>query len=174
MSNYAYVVKINPPLTREAFLPLVEAAVLAVLDSRWKVEWTPHAMDGPTLVVLVPGTSKCVDDYWGTANEGNKPEDVNFVLALKNKRTIAFRHHPTMMFARWAQGCLEEELSERLQAPLYYDAGPTTYEPGHREYRRGKTLREYLLRNFDGKVEDAKHEQLLAMHMRGTPAGFDT
>jgi hypothetical protein len=77
-------------------------------------------------------------------------------------------------FARWAQGCIEEELSERLDAPLHYDAGPTTYKPGHREYRRGKTLREYLLRNFKGKErEEWQNDEFFKRLMRGTPPGFD-
>ena len=178
MANYAYVQKIDPPLTEAALLPLVESAVRDVLGPRWKVEWAsftdPYADDGPTLLVTVPGTSACVDAYWGRANEGNPPEDVGFILALQNSRTIAFRHHPGMMFERWAQGCIEEELSERLKAPLHYDAGPTTYRPGRSEYRRGKTLREYVLRNFGGKVENAEHREIVESQMRGTPPGFET
>lgn len=178
MANYAYVQKIKPALTKEAIFPLVESAVRDVLGPRWRVEWAPFtdpfADGGPTILVTVPGTSECVDAYWGEMNRGNPPEDVGFTLSLQDERTIAFRHSLNMEFARWAQGCIEEELSERLKAPLYYDAGPTTYEPGRREYRRGKTLREYLLRNFGGKVEEPELVQMLEGLMRGTPPGFET
>jgi hypothetical protein len=174
MANYAYIERIQPPIRREAFLPMVADAVHDVLGPRWQAAWADFKLDGPTILVTVPGTAKYVEDFWGAANGDCPPEDVGFTVSLKTSRRIAFRHSLNMEFARWAQGCIEEELSERLNAPLYYDAGPTTYKPGRCEYRRGKTLRQYLLRNFfDGKVEDAEHEAMLQRMMRGTPAGFD-
>jgi len=174
MANYAYILNIRPSLTTDTFLAVAKAAIPAVLGPHWKIEWATWKFDGPTLHVTLPGTSDVVAEYWGASNGDNPPEDVGFTLSLKNKRTIAFRHSTSSDFQRWAQGCVEEELSERLGAPLHYDAGPTTYPPGRREYRRGKTFREYCLRNFGGKVEDASHAELLARMMRGTPPGFET
>lgn len=173
MANYAYVQKIKPALTRKTFLTLVREAVHDLLGARWRVEWAPFDFDGPTLLVTVPGTSDCVAEFWGTANGDNPPEDVGFTISLQDAKTIAFRHSPTMQFARWAQGCIEEELSERLKAPLHYDAGPTTFKPGRREYRKGTTLREYLLRNFEGQErEDWQQSEFFKRWMRGTPPGF--
>jgi hypothetical protein len=100
---------------------------------------------------------------------------VGFTVSLQKKNLIAFRHGPISGFERWAQGCIEEVLSERLKAPLHYDAGPTTYKPGRREYRRGKTYREYVLRNFTGKKRtEFENDSFFKNLMRGTPPGFET
>ena len=169
MANYAYVQWIKPDLTKDEFFKQVSLAVRSVLGALWELKWAGFDFDGPTLLVTVPNTSHIVDAYWGMVNEANPKEDVGFTVSLQDSRTIAFRHGPNIGFARWAQGCIEEELSDRLDAPLHYDSVPTTYKPGHREYRRGRTYREYLLR--DSKAIDT---ELLKRLMLGTPPGFDT
>lgn len=174
MANYGYIQKIKPPLDKETLKEHVASAVRDLLGERWKVEWADFSHDGPTLLVTIPGTDDVTKSYWGSVAP-SEPEDVGFIVSLHDKQTIAFRHGPNTEFANWARGCIEEELSERLKAPLHYDAGPTTYKPGRREYRRGKTLREYLLRNFKGKErEDWQNDEFFKRLMRGTPPGFDT
>lgn len=174
MANYGEIRNLKPALDKESFLGHVRAAVLDLLGPKWNVAWADFDHDGPTLWVSIPGTSGTVDAYWGKLNDGNPPEDVGFVVSLYDRHTIMFRHGPTMEFTNWARGCIEEELSERLKAPLHYDAGPTTYQPGHREYRRGKTLREYLLRNFKGKDrEEWGSGDFIQRLLRGTPPGFE-
>lgn len=174
MANYGYIQKIKPPLDKETFLAHVQKAVHDFHGDRWKVEWADFAHDGPTLLVTIPGTAAVTRQYWGGVAP-EEDEDVGFVVSLQDKHTIAFRHGPNSQFADWARGCIEELLSQRLKAPLHYDAGPTTYKPGRREYRRGKTLREYLLRNFKGKERaDWQNDDFFKRLMRGAPPGFDT
>jgi hypothetical protein len=170
MANYAYVQKIKPALTAKSFESLLTSAVLDVLGSRWKVARAEFEDDGPVWLVTVPDTANVTREMLGTL-AGDDPEDVGWIVALQCKGAeLGFRHGPNSEFARWAQGCIEEELSERLNAPLYYDAGPTTYKPGHRDYRLGNTFRAYLLRNFYGKGE--VHETFIQKLMRGAPEGF--
>lgn len=172
MSNYAFIQKIEPPLTKTSFFRQVALAGWNILGDGWKVAWADFDYDGPTLLVTIPETAKVTQGYWG---EGSPFEDIGFVVSLQDAHTIAFRHSPMPEFARWAQGCIEEELSERLNAPLHYDAGPTTYTPGHREYRRGRSFREYLLRDFEGKErEEWQKSEFFRRLILSAPPGFDT
>jgi len=169
--NFGTLTKIKPKLRAETFRPILEKAVLDLLDKRWKVELAPFDYLGDAaFLVTLPGTVDHARRVWGEEDEN----DLGWLVAIQNGgTTLAFPHSPMTELERWAQGCIEEELSERLKAPLHYDAGPITFKPGQRrEYRRGKTLREYLLRNFGGKPRDAAHEEFLNRIAQTTPKGF--
>ena len=174
MANYAFIQRIRPKLRPETFQPLLTKVVLDLLGPRWQVARSGFEDEGPTFLVSLPGTAEVAWKSFSTlpfnAAEGC---DIGWCVAIQAGGTVlAFRHGPLTEFERWSQGCVEEELSERLKAILHYDAGPITFKPGHREYRRGKTLREYLLRNFNGVPRDEKHAEYIARIESQTPAGF--
>ena len=184
MANYAYIdVRIRfrgptdtsqpqwRPLSKQekisAFTPILTSAVLLALGPRWRVSLTDFEDDGPTWVVTVPGTAR--RGLHASKRMLAPGEDVGFPVALQ-KGQIAFRHGPNM-FARWAQGCVEEELADHFQSGVYFDATDETMPPGTVEYRRGKTFREYLARNFE-KPLSPEDETWIESFRELTPDGF--
>lgn len=175
VANYAYLRKLRPKLRVDTFRPVLERAVVALLGPRWKVEIAPVEDEGPTFVVSLPGTAEVSWRAFSTEPFDEKRSgDLGWTVAIQSGgAVIAFKHGPLTELERWSQGCIEEELSERLKAPLHYDAGPITFKAGERrEYRRGKTLRGYLLRNFNGVPRDEAHASLLIRIESETPPGF--
>lgn len=177
MANYAYLQKLRPKLRVETFRPILAKAVLDLLGERWRVALAPFEDEGPAFLVTIPGTAEASWRAFTTVPfNPAEAEDLGWMVAIQSGGAVlAFRHGPLTDLERWAQGCIEEELSERLKAPLHYDAGPITFKAGQRrEYRKGRTLREYLLRNFNGVARDAKHAEYLEQIERGRRRGSST
>lgn len=111
------------------FTPILEGCVRLALDDRWKVALTEYEDEGPVWSV-----------HLSDVPEGGFP------VALQSDG-IAFRHGVGFFF-RWAQGRLEEQLSEHFQVGITYDATDRTTEVGPKEFRSGRTFFDYLTRNF--------------------------
>lgn len=153
MANYAYVT-LKKRTTLDELERRVREALTTYLDDRWKVErptWTTDD-DCVTLWVHIPGTSH--EDREASRRMLAPGQDVGFPVALnKNGRVITFRHGPNG-FESWAQGVMQEALADAYGCGCFYDATDETHPPGSREYRRGRTYREFLLRNFDLSSEE--------------------
>ena len=85
----------------------------------------------------------------------------------------AFRHAglgPSYDFARWAQGCVEEELAELWGKEILYDATDERYPPGTRRYRIGKGFRDFLLSQHE--KPDEIEAYIENRYKSVVPAGF--
>lgn len=174
MGNYAYInITLGPPKATKAqriaaFTPVLQKAILKALDDRWKVSLADFEDEGPTWMVMLPGTAQ--EDRSKATRMWLAPgEDVGFPVCLGSRR-IAFRHGPNM-FVSWAQGCVEEELADFYNRGIFFDATNRTQKTGTREWRRGKTFKEYLARNFEKphSAEDEKHFESFKFQV---PEGF--
>ena len=151
MANYSYInlrmLASNEVARKQAFERILSQCVERALGAGWRVALTEFDDDGPVWAVDLPGTAKPMD-----ARPIDPPsmypneEDVGFPVALQHKR-IAFRHGSNH-FCGWAQGCVAEELADYYGRGVFFDATSRTQRPKTREYRRGKTFKEYLTRNF--------------------------
>jgi hypothetical protein len=150
MANYGYVrIQVAPgkPKAKRmaAFEPVLVRCVERTLGKPWQVTLADFAYDGPTWIVSLPGTA-VTDARKATQRMLAPGQDVGFVVSLQ-PRAIAFRHPPNM-FERWAQGRVEEEIADHYGRGIFFDATDRTQKTGTREYRKGKTFRDYLCRNF--------------------------
>lgn len=173
MANYALikVAVCKPKATKqtriEQFEPVLKACVFKTLDKRWEVKLADFDYDGITWLVTIPGTA--TTDLAAARKMLAAPgEDVGFMVALQPK-AIAFRHGMNM-FTGWAQGRVEEELSDHYEKGIFFDATDRTQKVGTREYRLGKTFRQYLLRNFDKPLSD-EDEKYIDSFRRLVPDG---
>ena len=179
MANYAYVSLkglLKGPTGRDlprkermaVFLPILSMAVQTALDSRWHIALADFEDEGPTWLVTIPGTAK-------EGREANMRmlapgEDVGFPVTLQ-KGQIAFRHSPNL-FTGWAQGCVQEQLADHFDRGVFYDATDETIPPGTHEYRRGKTFREYLERNWEKPLSSSTAAFIDRQHKAYAPEGF--
>jgi len=152
MANYAYIDireclnrRVPKPERIAAFMTILSMGVHEVLGDRWRVDLAPFEDEGPTWLVTIPHTAR---KGVKASKAGLAPgENVGFAVALQ-RDSLAFRHGPNM-FESWAQGCMQEWLADHFKRGVYFDATDETEPPGTVEYRRGKTFREYLERNFE-------------------------
>ncbi len=169
MANYGYIE--IPKITTVDFERQLKLAVKKSLGDRWAVELADFEDGGPTWKVTVPGTAPEPDPSVPFfCQEG----DVGFPVALQPGQ-VAFRHcmiGPKDEFARWAQGCVEEELAESLGVPVVFDATGRAVPPGTREYRVGKTFRDYLIQQWDEGYSPEDVRFLEDRFKRYTPEGF--
>lgn len=151
MANYSYInirmMSSNEASRKQAFERVLTQCVERVLGSGWRVYLTEHDDDGPVWFVDLPGTAKPkrarpADPPSMCPNE----EDIGFPVALQKAR-IAFRHGFNQ-FCSWAQGAVAEELADYYGRGIFFDATSRTQRPKTREYRQGKTFKEYLARNL--------------------------
>ncbi len=165
MGNYTYIdiegecetdiSKAIPP-----FENILKTVVKQALGDRWVVTFSEFEDDGPVWIVSLPNSASEPKEKdrllpW-ICQEG----DLGFPVALQPGR-IAFRHaglvihHEELppMFVRWAQGCVEEEMSEHLGLRVFYDATEKTYPPGSRRYRAGTPFQEYMSKLFKSADE---------------------
>lgn len=169
MANYAYI---NHPktLALQEFETDLREAVKRILGERWAVELAPWEDAGPVWKVTLPGTAPEADRQLPWICQ---PGDVGFPVGLQSGR-VAFRHAglgPLDEFARWAQGCVEEELGEHYGVGVFYDASGETYPPETRRYRAGKTFREYLISMWEDFTE-ADERYLETRYKPVVPEGF--
>jgi hypothetical protein len=152
VANYSYIkYRVgSPKATKEdriiAFVPVLHVMVLKALGDRWRVSFADFDFDGPTWLVTLPGTA--VADEKEAMQQLLAPgEDIGFPVSLQ-PRAIAFRLSINV-FTNWAQGCVAEEMADFYGYGIYFDETGRTEKSKTREFRRGKTFREYLARNYD-------------------------
>lgn len=140
MANYGYL-HLKCKISADNFETLLRDTVSKTLRGNWVVKRADFAWDGITWIVEIPDA-----EY---PAETKAVEAPGFVVSLApGDKQILFRHS-LFMFESWAQGCIEEALADYFQVGVLYDASDEIVPPGTVEYRRGKTFREYLSRNFD-------------------------
>lgn len=90
--------------------------------------------------------------------------------------TLVFRHsNGGNGFLRWCQGCIEEEMAEVLNLPVYYDATGASVAPGSKEYRGKDKTRiylDYLSRNFKKPLSMGDKKYLAKTFKESCPPGF--
>ena len=173
MANYGYIE--NADIIQAGdFERALKLAVQKALGEKWVVNLHPAFNDdGPVWVVSLPGTASetkvtppnlpwlLVDDL-----------DIGFLVAMQ-PGMAAFRHAglgPSYDFARWAQGCVEEELAELWGKEILYDATDERYPPGTRRYRIGKGFRDFLLSQHE--KPDEIEAYIENRYKSVVPAGF--
>jgi len=166
MANYSYIHLPKVP-TKDGFANALAGAVKRTLGDAWAVQLAEFQDGGPTWLVTLPGTAV-------PQPEANKRmvapnQDMGFTVTLHTK-TIAFRHTPNH-FERWAQGCAREELADFFGSASFFDSTDRNVVPSAREYRQGKTFREYLTRNFDRPLTPDE-EIWIARFKDYAPEGF--
>ncbi len=175
MANYGYIkIRVGAPGASkvrriESFEAVLKQCVLKALDDRWQVKLADFEDEGPTWIVSLAGTAVPDNGKYACTDDGRPfDQDIGFAVALQT-RAIAFRHGLSM-FEGWAQGRIEEQLSEYYGHGIFYDATDRTTKPGPREYRKGKTFFDYLTRNFTKPLspEDREH---IDRFKRGVPEG---
>lgn len=88
---------------------------------------------------------------------------------------MVFRHGSGNPFLRWCQGCMEEEMAEVLNLPVYYDATGEEVKPGSVEYRGKDKTRiyfDYLSRNFKKPLSVGDRKYLTETFKESCPPGF--
>lgn len=171
MANYAYITLEKPTNTHDFTKILVEAKD-AALGPRWRVRLASFAYDGPTWIVELPETL-VLDEKEANRRLLAPGENVGFVVSIDEANlayTVAFRHSMNR-FERWAQGCLEEELADRLGVGVTYDATDETRPPGTRLYRVG-TFYEFITREFDKPLSEEDRKYLDERFADLAPEGF--
>jgi hypothetical protein len=165
MANYGYI------YTKKRIDPAEFANLLrSFAMPKWRVALANFRDGGPTWIVDVPGTALPYPECNERCLAPN--ENTGFAVSLQdNRRTIAFRHCPNS-FENWAQGCMEEELSDHYKIGVTSDATGET-RLGSRIYRSGSTFFEYLSRNFTKPLSD-DDQAYLDRFLYCVPAGFDT
>jgi len=168
MANYGYIyLDTSKRLTPDDFEDLLKEAVVKVFEDRMVVHRTDFQDDGPVWIVSIPGTREWNRDEGPLSCD----QEVGFAVALQSKgSTVAFRHSPNP-FEGWAQGCIEEQLSETFGLGVTYDASGETSSVGEVEYRRGRTFREYLARNFPQPLSETD-QQYIDQYAEMAPPGW--
>jgi len=151
MANYGYIYldrKIQPSELRLA----LRWAVAKWFRGRMQVEDTQLSDGGPLWWVFIPYSAPPEADALKFGLAPN--QDFGFSVALQGKgKTIAFRH-PLNGFEHWAQGCIEEMLSEHFDRGITYDASGETTKVGPKQYRARRRYGTYLARNFTKPLSD--------------------
>ena len=166
MANYTYIkVKIlggSKETRMQSFEPILENCVIKTLDDRWKVKLADFEDEGPTWIVYLPGTA--VLESKASRLSFVPGQDVGFPVSMR-PRDLSFRHSPNF-FERWAQGRVEEELSDHYGRGIYSDAINRTSRVGMKEFRVGKTFLDYLSRNFKKPIsyDDQKYLEKFKEH----------
>jgi hypothetical protein len=173
MANYGYIkIRIGSrTASREdritAFSPVLSSVVQRTLDDRWKVKLSDFEDGGPTWLVYLPGTAEAVSGPYGCTDDGRAfGEDIGFAVALQD-RAIAFRHGLSQ-FERWAQGCVEEALSQHFGHGIFYDATGRTTPVGPKTYRASKTYFAHVTRNLKKPLSKEDHKYI-ERFKRGVP-----
>lgn len=161
MANYSYInvrmMASNEEAKRRSFERVLVQCVERALGPGWEIHLTEDEDDGPVWSVAIPGTAKPEG-----ARPGDPPslfpngKDVGFPVTLQKSR-IAFRHGPNP-FCVWAQGSVAEEVADYYGRGIFFDATSRTQRANTKEYRRGRTFREYLARDLTTPLsaEDAE------------------
>ena len=147
MANYGYIENADF-IQAGDFERDLKRAVQKALGEQWVVRLEPGLDDGgPVWVVSLPGTAPATKVAPANLPWFVDDLDIGFLVAMQ-PGMAAFRHAglgPSYDFARWAQGCVEEELAELWGKEVLYDATDERYPPGTRRYRIGKGFRDFLL-----------------------------
>jgi hypothetical protein len=176
MANYAYI-SLTPALKNlkkservKTFEDILKKCVMRTLGSKWAIRHLSKDGMGSvenkfvTFIVYLPntaGTSKSI-----LLDAG---QDVGFAIELQ-KDHVASRHGINP-FERWAQGRVEEELAEYLERSILFDSTNRRVKHGTREYRRGKTYRDYFMREFPKHLSD-DDKLYIENHKHLVPEGY--
>jgi hypothetical protein len=167
MANYGYL-HLERRITPDDLEAKLKGAVQAWFGDRMTVQKANFRDDGPVWVVVIPGTRA-----WNKKGPLPCNQDVGFAVALQKRgKAVAFRHGPSL-FENWAQGCIEEQLSETFGVGVFYDASGETHPVGEVEYRRGKTFKEYMSRNFDRHLSQEDREYIENFRAWAPPGWWD-
>lgn len=165
MANYAYIT-LAAPTTPTELEERIKAAVAKWWGERFKVVLADFEDGGPTWLVTLPATAHTAFNVFGD------DQDIGFTVALQQGgKVLAFRHGPMGEFERWAQGVVEEELSEAYSAKLYFDATDEAHGPGPRRCRVDKSFGDYMTRSFSRPIPP-EVEAWLAKIRERTPDGL--
>lgn len=168
VANYGYLY-VRKPIPLDSFETILKLAVQKVLGPAWQVAQAPFNYDGPTWVVTLPG-SDTSDEQLAKKRWLAPGEEVGFPVSVQGDQ-IAFRHVSGNFFARWAQGCVEEQLSDYYNVGVFYDATDYTVGPGDFRYRTTKTgvsrFKDYVLRDMNEIVARTLTERYLPIVPEG-------
>jgi hypothetical protein len=154
----------------EIFDPVLKRCVLQTLGDAWKVELSDLDDDGPLWKVTIPGTAKPL---------GSSPQDPPAMVAagedigfpvVARATSIAFRHCWNM-FVDWAQGRVAEEISQYYGHGIYFESTDRTQRAGKKEYRTGKTFRDFLMRKWDVKDMTEEDKAFIESFSKFAPPG---
>lgn len=161
MANYGYI---HVDITRERALEVLTEATTALFGDRLRVRDAGFA-----LLVEAPETGS---NDWKEARRLWLATGENGGFAVEvEKGSLGFRHGPGPRWLDWVRGCIEEEVCDRLDSPIIYDANDEAHGPGERRYRTAVSFRGYMTSFFGGKLS-AADKRYLAPHFSITPPQF--
>lgn len=167
MANYGYIyLKHSTPIA--SFRKALKEVVASWFKGGMVVEETTWRDGGPVWWVYIPNSAPSDPLRVGKADN----EDFGFAVALQNKgKTIAFRHHTLNGFEYWAQGCIEEMLSEYFKQGITYDATGRTTRVGPRSYRCRSRYGSYVARSLKKPLSE-EHRAWVEQEKAKTPEGW--